>query len=590
MRLRHVLTPGSSSDLSLAFLVLMLLAVAASINVADTSIGKVSLLVAIPLLSTLAVVVGIARFRPERPALWYLVAAAQVIGAIGAGVWHTKFASLDAPPMPGGSQDVFFIAFYFVLGAALITALRRSEVGNQAVLDAAIFAAGGMLLTLLILIDPYIATNDLPTLGRAVQIGAAFGDVCLLAIVLRLLVTPDAETPSLQLLIGATVAWVASDVVWIWLTLIGSYVPGTSADTGWLIFYALSGAAALHPSMGVLASEREPRVASVRWPFLVLLAMALLGSTAVTGYGLLLEKEINSAGTVAITSVLSLLVIVRLALLLRTEQRLRRELDLRNERLLELDRMKDAFVASVSHELRTPLTAIRGFTTTLTERWSQLTDVDKLTFLHTIDTQAKRLNRLVDTVLLLSKIQAGRMPSVREPLDIADTAQTAVDELELDVQIEVVGDTPPAIEADPDHIYQIFVNLLVNARRYGTPPIRIRIESDLHNVTALVSDEGNGVPAEFVPHLFDNFTQAANARPAQGSGLGLAIVKGLVETAGGEVWYEHLKPRGACFFIRFQRFDEHGSERLLPALPATSMVGIHAGTDVGTDHGATNGD
>ena len=239
--------------------------------------------------------------------------------------------------------------------------------------------------------------------------------------------TPEAETPSLQLLVGATIAWVASDFVWIWLTLMGSYVPGSSADTGWLVFYALSGAAALHPSMRVLAAPRDARAADIRWPFLALLAMALLGSTAITGYGLLLKKEVNSAGTVAITSVLSLLVVTRLALLLRAEQRLRHELDLRNERLLELDRMKDGFVASVSHDLRTPLTSIRGFTTTLTERWPQLADKDKLTFLHTIDSQAKRLNRLVDSVLLLSKIRAGRMSTVREPLDLADTAREAVD-------------------------------------------------------------------------------------------------------------------------------------------------------------------
>src|SRR5215208_2277102 len=109
MRLRQLLAPGSASDLSLAFLVLMLLAVAASINVADSSVGKVSLLVAIPFLSILAVAVGIVRFRPKRPALWYLGVVAQVIGAVGAAVWHTKFASLDAPPMPGGSQDLFFV-------------------------------------------------------------------------------------------------------------------------------------------------------------------------------------------------------------------------------------------------------------------------------------------------------------------------------------------------------------------------------------------------------------------------------------------------------------------------------------------------
>jgi len=551
---------GSGSGVSVAFLVLMLLAVAAYVNVADASVAQVSLVVAIPLASLLAVVVGVVRYRPLRRDLWYLIAAAQVVGAVGVGVWHAKFAAHDAPPMQGGIQDVFFLAFYFILGAALITALRRSELGNQGLVDAAIFAAGGMLLTLLVLIEPNIAMNDLPVLGRAVQIASAFADVCLLAIALRLLMTTNAETPSLQLLVGATLAWIASDFVRIWLTLIGGYVPGSSAAAGWLAFFALCGAAALHPSMGALSAIRERPGAIVRWPFLAVLAMALLGSTAVTGYGLLVKKQANSAATVAITAVLSLLVATRLALLLREEERLRHELDVRNERLLELDRMKDGFIASVSHELRTPLTSIRGFATTMTERWHQLADEDKLAFLHTIDSQARRLNRLVDTVLLLSRIEAGQMSGVREPLDIANPARQAVEELGLDVRIEVSGETAAVVEADPDHMYQIFVNLLVNARRYGTPPIRIRINSD-DDVTVRVSDEGEGVPAEFVPHLFDNFTQAPNAGSTQGSGLGLAIVKGLVETAGGEVWYEDLQPRGACFVVKLRRSSEpHGYE------------------------------
>jgi signal transduction histidine kinase len=581
MLLRRVLAPESTSRTSLAFLVLMLLAVAASLSVADSSVGKGSLIVAIPLFSTMAVFVGIARFQPERRAVWYAVAAAQVIGAVGAGVWHAKFAAQDALPVPGGSQDVFFLAFYLVLGGVLVTVLRRSERGSQGVLDAAIFAAGGMILTLLVLIDPYVGMSGLPELGRAVQIASALADVCLLALGLRLLMTPEAETPSLQLLVGATIAWVASDVVWIWLTLIGGYVPGSSADTGWLVFYALSGAAALHPSMRVLAARREARPADIRWPFLALLATALLGSTAVTGYGLLLKKEANSAGTVAITSVLSLLVVARLALLLRGEQRLRLELDVRNERLLELDRMKDRFVASVSHDLRTPLTSIRGFTTTLTERWPQLAETDKLTCLHTIDGQAKRLHRLVDSVLLLSKIQAGRMPAGREPLALADAARAAVEELGLDVRIEVSGDAEAVVEADPDQIHQIFVNLLVNARRYGTPPIRVLIEHDDRYVTARVSDEGDGVPVEFVPHLFESFTQATNARTGEGSGLGLAIVKGLVEAAGGKVWYEHLQPRGACFTIRLPRCAEPLGDPLPRAMPPKSMVGLATNGRIG---------
>jgi signal transduction histidine kinase len=554
MRLRRfqgALDP--TAGVSVAYLLLTLVAVTVYVDVDTTSPIRDWLLVAIPVSSILAVAGGVARYRPSRRDLWYFVAAAQAAGAVGAGVWHAKFGVHDGAPTPGGTQDVFFLAFYVLLGAALIIALRRSELGNQGVVDAAIFAAGGALLVLLVLVEPNIAASGLPTAGRAVQIASAFADVCLLALALRLLMTTEAQISSLQLLVGATLAWIASDVVWIWLTLIGDYVPGSSAATGWLIFYALCGAAALHPSMTALSTAQEPRGAVVRWPFLAVLALALLGSSAATGYGLLAKKQANSAATVAITAVLSLLVATRLALLLREEERLRRELDLRNERLLELDRMKDGFVASVSHELRTPLTSIRGFTTTMSERWDQLTDDDKLAFLRTIDTQAKRLNRLVDTVLMLSKIQAGRMTGAREPLDVADPARDAVEELGLDVKVEVSGETAALVEADPDHIYQIFVNLLVNARRYGAPPIRIRIESDERDVTVRVSDEGAGVPADFVPHLFDDFTQAPSAGRTQGSGLGLAIVKGLVETSGGEVWYERLQPRGACFVVRLRR-------------------------------------
>jgi signal transduction histidine kinase len=535
-----------------AYLLLTLIAVTVYVHV-DATVRE-WLIVAIPASSVLAVAAGVALYRPTRRDLWYCVAAAQVAGALGAAVWHAKFGVHDSAPTPGRAQDIFFLAFYVLLGAALVIALRRSELGNQGVVDAAIFAAGGMLLVLLVLVEPNVGTSGLPTAGRAVQIASAFADVCLLALAVRLLMTSEAEISSLQLLVGATFAWIASDVAWIWLSLIGDYVPGSSAATGWLIFYALCGAAALHPSMTALSTAKEPTGAVVRWPLLALFALALLGSTAVTGYGLLAKKQANSAGSVAITAALALLVATRLALLLRQEERLRHELDLQNERLLELDRMKDGFVASVSHELRTPLTSIRGFTTTMAERWDRLTDADKLAFLHTIDTQAKRLNRLVDTVLLLSQIQAGRMTSIREPLDVVDPARDAAEELGLDVTIEVNG-SAAMVEADPDHIYQIFVNLLVNARRYGSPPIRIRIESDDRDVTVRVSDEGDGVPAEFVPHLFDDFTQAPHTGRAQGSGLGLAIVKGLVETEGGEVWYERLEPRGACFAVRLRRVE-----------------------------------
>ena len=387
----------------------------------------------------------------------------------------------------------------------------------MAVLDAAIFAAGGMLLAFLVLVEPYFAMSDLSAIGRTVQVVRALADVCLLALAVRLLMTPEAETPSLQLLAGAAFAWIASDLVWIWLTRIGGYDPGSSGDIGWLLAYALCGAAALHPSMTAVSAPHDPRPTVVRWPFYALLTAAMLAGSAVTAYGLLLDERIDSAGTVAITVVLSLVVIARLALLLRAEQQLRSELTARNEQLLELDQMKDSFVASVSHELRTPLTVIRGFTTTLLDRWPQLSEDDKLVFLHTIDGQGERLNRLVETVLLLSKLESGHVTGLREPLDIADPARDAVAELGVDAGIEVNGETAPYVEGDPDQIHQIFVNLLVNARRYGAPPIRVRIDSGDRNVTVRVSDEATACRRLRSPSLRRVHAVAAR-RPRGGVG------------------------------------------------------------------------
>ena len=343
---RFALTPAAP----VVFLLLMLLATAAYVNIVDSAAAKGSLLVAVAVSSALAVLVGVIFHRPERRDLWYLVLVAQLAGAI----WFADMAVDGQPPMPGGVRDIFLILFYVVFGAALLGVLKRCEIGNQGLLDAAIFAAGGMLLVVLVLVEPYIATSDLSLRAQAVHVIAAAADVALLAIALRLLMTPKAESPSLQLLVGAAFAWVASDIVWVWLTSFSGYDPGSSADVGWLLAFALSGAAALHPSMGTVTARANARATVVRWPFFALLAAALLAGSAITAHGLLLDEQISSFTTVAITTVLSLLVLARIALLLRTEQRLRREVDLRNERLLELDRMKDGFVAAVSHELRTP--------------------------------------------------------------------------------------------------------------------------------------------------------------------------------------------------------------------------------------------
>ncbi|MBD0330304.1 MAG: PAS domain S-box protein [Thermoleophilia bacterium] len=213
--------------------------------------------------------------------------------------------------------------------------------------------------------------------------------------------------------------------------------------------------------------------------------------------------------------------------------------------------LKSQFVAITSHELRTPLTSIGGFAQTLLARWEQVRDEDKRRLLESIDAQAARLRRLVDDLLLVSRIEAGRLHGNPRPVDLADTARAVAAELALDDAVTVEADEGVLASADPDHAHHVLVNYLENARRYGHPPYTVVVRGEEASVVVSVCDSGDGVDPQFVASLFDSFTQASPDRA--GSGLGLAIVRGLAEAAGGEAWYEPHEPRGARFLVRLPR-------------------------------------
>lgn len=222
--------------------------------------------------------------------------------------------------------------------------------------------------------------------------------------------------------------------------------------------------------------------------------------------------------------------------------------------LEEMNELKSRFVAIASHELRTPLASIYGFATTLRGRWDQFDDEQKRTFLGTIEEQAARLKRIVDDVLVLSRVEARKVPRVAREIDLAVVARRVAEELGVgDVTTIEVADETPAC-AEPDHVHRILLNLLGNSVEYGAPPYVIAARPQGEMVVVSVADAGEGVPESFVPHLFDSFTQAANGSEAgHGTGLGLAIVKGLAEAAGGTAWYEANEPRGARFCISLPR-------------------------------------
>jgi two-component system phosphate regulon sensor histidine kinase PhoR len=224
-----------------------------------------------------------------------------------------------------------------------------------------------------------------------------------------------------------------------------------------------------------------------------------------------------------------------------------------------LEAMRRDFVANVSHELKTPLTSISGYAETLQ---SDTPDPETTRrFLSTIVTNARRMQRLVDNLLDLARLEAGRWQPEREPVDIAQAAADTWSALRdgsraLSVDFEVeVGADADTVFADSDALRQVLTNLLDNSLRYTPPGGRITCRSriDGPGVAISVADNGSGIVPEHLPRIFERFYRSdpSRSREEGGTGLGLAIVKHLVEAHGGRVSAESERGVGTtitCWF------------------------------------------
>jgi PAS domain S-box-containing protein len=218
-----------------------------------------------------------------------------------------------------------------------------------------------------------------------------------------------------------------------------------------------------------------------------------------------------------------------------------------NERLYrqseESSRLKEEFLATISHELRTPLSAVLGWTRML--RLGQLSEEDRGKALDTIERNARAQAQLIDDLLDVSRIVTGKLRmDVRasDPNSFIDAAVEAVRPAAVakGVRMQKVIDTGAvAIPGDPVRLQQVVWNLLSNAIKF-TPRgghVQIRSERVNSHLEIVVADTGQGIPADFLPHVFDRFRQAdqKTSRQHGGMGLGLAIVRHLVELHGGTV-------------------------------------------------------
>ena len=229
--------------------------------------------------------------------------------------------------------------------------------------------------------------------------------------------------------------------------------------------------------------------------------------------------------------------------------------------LRRLQAVRRDFVANVSHELKTPLTAIRGFAETLATELAS--DSHHAKFADTIRQNAERMQRLVDDLLDLSKIESGGWTPVPQQLDLEDAINEAIAPLReeasgkgVTIALEL---SAKALRADAMAVRQIVSNLVENAVRYtaggGTVTVFTRV--DTTGLTLGVRDTGSGISADHLPRIFERFYRVdpARSRAAGGTGLGLAIVKHLVEAHGGAVRAESQVGRGTTVSMQFPAAD-----------------------------------
>ena len=256
--------------------------------------------------------------------------------------------------------------------------------------------------------------------------------------------------------------------------------------------------------------------------------------------------------------------------LVTREQTARRDAEVAN-------RMKDDFLATVSHELRTPLTAILGWGQLL--RLGRLDSAGKARAIEAIERGALAQSQLIEDLLDVSSIVAGRLLIVRRVVSVTEPVNAALEAVRLQAEhkgVQVRSHLEAAdamVSGDPQRLQQIVSNLLTNGIKF-TPPggtITLRVHRDDRRAFLSVSDTGIGMAPEFLPHAFDRFRQAGNATDSRkGLGLGLAIVRELVTLHGGEIEaFSEGIGRGATFRVTLPLAEGHV---VVPALAPQRAV------------------
>jgi signal transduction histidine kinase len=517
--------------------------------------------------SSLAILLGVRLNRPGFPLPWLLFAAGNLFFAVA----DIIFNQLVNPPTPSVA-DWFYLAGYPVLAAGLVLLLIRGGGHHRlaALGEAAIVTFAFALFQWVWIVDGIIDGGG-SAASRAVNSAYPMMDVVLLAGLAGFFVTAAWRAPAFLLLVTSVLALLVSDEVYGVNS--NSYRSGDWTDLGWLLGYILWAAAALHPSMRELSQPRRRRstlrVHSVR---IALLAAALLSAPFVLLVQYLRDAPLNVPAVVIAGTAISIFVLLRLVGILRALERLRERersaradaeqaqmlLAMQNDQLVEADRLKDEFVALISHDLRTPLTSIIGYVELSLEDVDPPLDEERRGYLQIVSRSSDRLLRLVDDLLFVARLQAGRLILERSSLDLCTIAAQAAQEARpraesKQLELTFVGGSPVTIEGDKGRLFQLLDNLVTNAIKFTPEGGRVEIRVTPGDGVAVleVSDTGIGLGPDEAELVFDRFFRSSRvvAQQLPGTGLGLFIARAIVEAHAGTIAASTRAGGGTTFHV-----------------------------------------
>ena len=234
------------------------------------------------------------------------------------------------------------------------------------------------------------------------------------------------------------------------------------------------------------------------------------------------------------------------------------ELEAQRLQVEEANRLKSEFLSNMSHELRTPLNSVMALSRVLATQAREKLSDEEINFLEIIEKNGKNLLALINDILDLSKIEAGRMEVNPNPFRISSTIDTIMERLtplarEKDIELHMtVPDALPQLNSDENRVHQILQNLISNAVKFTHQgKVSISMEQEGQTIQVMVSDTGIGISKKHLPHIFEEFRQVdgTSSRSYEGTGLGLAIAAKAAKMLGGNIDVRSTLGQGSTFTL-----------------------------------------